>query len=463
MSNDQSPRSGPGLRVAVALSGGGHRATLFGLGALMYLVDAERQKDTVSIASVSGGSLTNGIVAQSIDFQTATPGDFAAKVVKPLASQIAQRGTLFAPFLSKAYLVALVAAFLAVWLPFWLLNSTVWLRVLAWLALLMLWGGLFWLRGAVCAHAFRVTLFSAGGAPTRLGAIATKCSHVFCATELRAAQSVYFAGDFVYGFMFGVGEPGTLPLYRAVQASAAFPGGFPPVHLPTRTINFRPIGAEKVKPVPSLVLSDGGVYDNMGDQWARGFSTRAARWPWLAENKQAPNLVIVVNASARVPWSPFRRRLIPLVNEISALIRVNNVMYVNTTNIRRQDIVNSFDPTTPERAGPIPAGLVQIAQSPFRVADAYVRAGDDVARRAEDVTKALDPATRDEWAEIARQNAAVPTTLSKLGGGVSARLLRQGYVVAMCNLHVVFGGDGSWPLLPIPELERFRELASGAP
>jgi hypothetical protein len=97
----------PSKGVAVALSGGGHRATLFTLGALMYVVDAGRAPDTTSIASVSGGSLTNGFVAQTLDFQATNSAAFEREVVKPLAEQIAQRGTLFAPWLSRLYLMVL--------------------------------------------------------------------------------------------------------------------------------------------------------------------------------------------------------------------------------------------------------------------------------------------------------------------------------------------------------------------
>ena len=57
-------------RVAVAISGGGHRAALFGLGALLYLADCGKSREVESIASVSGGSLANGYVAQSADFRT---------------------------------------------------------------------------------------------------------------------------------------------------------------------------------------------------------------------------------------------------------------------------------------------------------------------------------------------------------------------------------------------------------
>lgn len=52
-------------KIAVSLSGGGYRASLFGLGTLLYLVDAGKNAEVCCISSVSGGSITNGYVAQS--------------------------------------------------------------------------------------------------------------------------------------------------------------------------------------------------------------------------------------------------------------------------------------------------------------------------------------------------------------------------------------------------------------
>ena len=50
---------GPGL----ALSGGGFRATLFNLGALWRLNDGGWLKKLAMITSVSGGSITSGVLA----------------------------------------------------------------------------------------------------------------------------------------------------------------------------------------------------------------------------------------------------------------------------------------------------------------------------------------------------------------------------------------------------------------
>lgn len=56
--------------IGVALSGGGHRAALFTAGALMALVDMGANIRVVSVASVSGGSITNGLIATGCDFAT---------------------------------------------------------------------------------------------------------------------------------------------------------------------------------------------------------------------------------------------------------------------------------------------------------------------------------------------------------------------------------------------------------
>lgn len=45
--------------IAIALSGGGHRASLFSLGVLLALVDLRLNRQVSYVASVSGGSITN--------------------------------------------------------------------------------------------------------------------------------------------------------------------------------------------------------------------------------------------------------------------------------------------------------------------------------------------------------------------------------------------------------------------
>ncbi|MEK6286644.1 MAG: patatin-like phospholipase family protein [Acidobacteriota bacterium] len=452
--------------LAVSLSGGGHRAAIFTLGALMYLVDAQANARVTSIASVSGGSLTNGFVGQALDFTSADGLTFRQRVASPLATQIAKSGTLFAPLLTKLYLALLVVVAVLVFATFAVVPGPWYVRLLAFVLGLTVWGWLFGKRGFVCARAFRTTLFSPAGSATPLSELKKKnLDHVICATDLRAAQQMFFAGGFVYSFMFGHGEPANLALARAVQASASLPGAFPPANLPTKQHSFTgassPADGGPPEPPGEMVLMDGGVYDNMGDEWARGFNARLKLWPELGKGREAPKQLVVVNASARVPWNPIRLRRIPLVSELAALVRVIGVMYINTTNVRRQVIVASNNPAEPAKASALPGVLVQISQSPFRVANAFARGTAPVSERARAVLALLrnEPDSEKKWAQIAKDNSAVATNLSKLGIDVSGRLMYQGYVVTMCNLHILFGAE--FPLRPSElAIERFRELIS---
>jgi hypothetical protein len=242
--------------LAVSLSGGGHRATLFALGALMYIVDAKANADVTSIASVSGGSLTNGLVGQNLNFRETGGVEFRKRVAGPLATQIAKRGTLFAPLLSKVYVAILVIGAILVFAIPLILFEHWYVRFLMIIIGLLLWGWFFGLRGWVCARAFATTIFSPDGRETRLGQLKKKdLDHVICSTEFRSAEQVYFAGDFVYSYALGYGGPGELSLARAVQASAAFPGGFPPAVMATKQHNFR--GRRHQRPVglPNRLLT----------------------------------------------------------------------------------------------------------------------------------------------------------------------------------------------------------------
>ena len=451
--------------LAVAMSGGGHRATLFVLGALMYLVDAKVNADVTSIASVSGGSLTNGLVGQAVNFRQTNSDQFRDRVAKPLATQIANSGTLFAPIFTKIYLVVLVVAGILVFAIPALVPSPWWVRLLLFFAGTMIWGWIFGVRGRVCARAFNTTLFSPGGRETKLADVKKPdLDHVICSTEFRSAEQVYFAGDFVYSYALGYGVPANLSLAKAVQASAAFPGGFPPSILSTKQHGFAgapsPAAGGPPAPPAEMVLTDGGVYDNMGEQWARGYADRIKRCPNLDRGRMPPNQLVVVNASARIPWNPFKRRLIPLIGELTALLRVNDVLYINTTNVRRQAIVDSYNPADPTSATGPASVLVQISQSPFQVASRFKTGTAPVNDRAREVLEFLAQGpNQDYWSTLASENSTVATSLSKFGSEVSARLVYQGYVVTMCNLHVFFGTG--FPLFPEElSLDRFRALIS---
>jgi predicted acylesterase/phospholipase RssA len=453
--------------IGVTMSGGGHRASLFGLGVLLYLGDAGKLPEVTSVASVSGGSITNGFVAQSIDV-TRADGEAFAAAMRPLARQLARRGTLFASGATKAYLVALILTGLAAIVLPWLVPVAGILQFLIFLGALLLWAGFIASRRSwIAARALRTTLFSPAGPATLLRDVHGSADHVLCATDLQSAEQVYFSKSFVYGYRFGLGEPADIPLHDAVQASSCLPGAFPSRWLPTGRHRFAyPADATRADdPCPKLsdrppkrpafmVLTDGGVYDNMADEWAYGFRGRQDCWPELATAHHEPEDLVVVNSSAGLTWTEYKRSIIPGIGELFSLLKVKDVLYDQTTATRRRML---WDRSRRALAGEpgMRVGLVNIPQSPFDVARSFASGHGPAADRAAAVVEALGD-TQDQWAEDARGDSTVKTSLSKIGVDVSARLLHHAYVLAMANLHVLL----DYPLLPVPSRERFSDYVS---
>lgn len=530
--------------VGVAVSGGGHRAALFALGTLMYLADSGRNQDVSSISSVSGGSMTNGVVARSMDFRT-VDGPTFQQLMTPLASRLATKGTfqgqtltgaqklwflvplallavfaifsldplyrygiymgavtvwslalippLFGTTLARVYGVVLVVSLVAALVTSWAVPISSggltgapgalveWLaapvgRFALFLLSIVAWGWVASLRGKVCAAAFRETLFPAdtGRIPLLRDINAEGIDHVFCATDLQSAEQVYFGKDFIYGYRFGKGDPANLPLHEAVQASANLPFAFPVRRIPTRGHNLRyldPMGEcpePEDRPVPyppkHLVLTDGGVYDNMADQWPQGFAGRAKRcWPTLRQEHHEPNVLIVANASGGLGWQTIGRSRIPLFGEVAALLQIKSVLYDQTTAQRRSGLVARFARAEFENRG-LRGALVNIPQTPYTVADEYKKRAEgpwkDRARRARAVIALIgdEDQQREAWKRTAKENAEIPTVLSAIGAEVSARLLRHAYILAMANCHVILG----YPLpRTLPPPQRFDNMVRG--
>jgi Patatin-like phospholipase len=454
--------------IGVTMSGGGHRASLFGLGVLLYLADAGKLSEVTSIASVSGGSITNGYVAQTLDIAGSHDGETFETAMRPLANQLARHGSLFASWVTWAYLVVLVATGLAAVVVPWFIPIAGVLQFLIFIAGLLLWAGVVASRRSwIAARAFRTAFFAPNGTATLLRNVEGAVDHVFCATELQSAEQLYFAKTFVYGYRFGLGVPGDLPLHDAVQVSACLPGAFPARWLRTSRHRFRyPADDEPAgDPCPDvedrpgerpayLVLTDGGVYDNMADQWALGFRGRVKCWPDLETSHSEPQDLVVVNSSGGLGWAGIKRSIVPGLGELFTLLKVKDVLYDQTTATRRRLL---WDRSRQALAGTrgMRVGLVNIPQSPFDVAAAFAKGGGPAAERGAAAVGALGD-TSQAWAADARANAQVKTSLSKMGVPVSARLLHHAYVLAMCNLHTLLG----YPLLAMPDRQRFVNLVS---
>jgi Patatin-like phospholipase len=444
-------------KVGVALSGGGHRAALFGLGALLYLVDVGKGPQLGSVASVSGGSLTNAFFGATVDLSTVEPQAMWTQA-RVAASQITRRGTLWAAPLTYVYLTSLlVPVVAAVALS---CIGAAWLVVAAaWLVAIVLCGWLSQQRSAVAARAFDWTLLHGIKLANLKGAV----SHIMCATDLQMGQDVFFSNSFVYSWRSGWGSPGSLRAAQAVQASAALPGAFNVVSFPLRRFGLpeQRVIAD-LHPPRRFKLLDGGVYDNMGSEWLLNVGQRL--------NDEVPPAgavtvaeAIVVNASAGddVIARPWVR--IPILGELFSLLAVKDVMYRQTTAVRRR-LLNLRYQLAQEQPH-IPSGCrvltealrgttVQIDRSPFDIPTDFAPGNDAFAARAAAAIGLLGESTRQAWADDARSNSAVKTTLSKIEPRRAQSLIRHAYVLTMVNSHVLL----NYPLLSIPD--RFAWLVT---
>src|SRR4030095_9244392 len=101
--------------IGLAISGGGHRATAYALGVLLYLVDTGLNQKIHTVTSVSGGSILNAFIAllrsaggQKVSFKSFGPGEFD-KYAAQLASLISgNRLIWFVSIVSSICVTALV-------------------------------------------------------------------------------------------------------------------------------------------------------------------------------------------------------------------------------------------------------------------------------------------------------------------------------------------------------------------
>jgi hypothetical protein len=362
-------------------------------------------------------------------------------------------------------LLALLVAFVAA-AASWLSGTTALVvlivlalvTVVSWVSLLVLFSR----RGSVVRSAIARTHF--GGDRRSLGAplagVERSVNHVFLTTDLEAGDQFYLAPRFLYGYREGIADPAAAgtSIADAVQASAALPGAFPPVVLHTGTFR-RPWtvpGDVPATPPTRVVLSDGGVYDNMADQWETALPERIERWPELGEIQQPADVLVVANSSAGWGWDPFASTAWPK-REITALMRNQGVQYDVSTSRRRRAMVQTW--MNNERAGTGPGGvIVMIDRSPYIVADGFARGSDDRGRRAREAIAHLGDSAeaRQRWAELARSNASVPTVLGAIGVDATLDLLEHAYTSTLVGLYVVEGIGA----LPTFDRERFRRLTT---
>jgi NTE family protein len=218
----------PETGTALCLSGGGYRAMLFHAGVLWRLYEVRLLQDVQRLSSVSGGSITAGVLAlkwRQLSFDPVRlTSDFVPLVVSPIRALADE--TIDAD-----------AIFWGVALP-----GRVSDRV----------------AKAYDMHLFKgATLQDLPDAPR----------FVINATNVQSGAIWRFMKPYMRDYRVGEVKNPKIPLAQAVAASSAFPPVLSPFEMRLDANAFTPDSGHDLQRKPfttHVFLTDGGVYDNLG-------------------------------------------------------------------------------------------------------------------------------------------------------------------------------------------------------
>lgn len=278
-----------GETIGIALSGGGYRATLFGLGSLQRINDAGLLGKLDRVTSVSGGSILAGVLAhrwKELDFIDGRALNFNALVVEPVRA-----------FCSRT--IDIGAGIKGALMPF---RSA----------------------GDFLAARYDDDLFE--GAMLKDipdASLPGNPRFVFYATSLQTGRSFRFRQDFIADYLLGINRSAQVKLSTAVAASSAFPPIFSPIEFDTEPGDWQQGSAapELAALRDHVVLTDGGVYDNMGLES-------------LVDNV---DIVLVSDAGA-----PFGIEEAPAEDYVRQLGRVRDILIDQTRALRKRWLVSEF-------------------------------------------------------------------------------------------------------------------------
>lgn len=339
--------------IALCLSGGGYRAMLFHLGVLWYLNDAGSLHRLARISSVSGGSIASGVLA--LAWPRLSPGDskaFEQHVVAPVRRMA---GTSID---TKAVLGGVLSL------------GTVSDRVI---------------------KRYREILFG----DHTLQDLPDQPRFVFNSTNVQTGSLMRFSKPYIADWQVGRYLNPATSLAEAVAASSAFPPVLSPVRLEFRPGDFVTDPGPLNRPpfTTEAVLTDGGVYDNMGIETA-----------W----KRCRSILV---SDAGTKMQPEEE---PAANWASHSVRITTMIDNQVRSLRKRQVVWAFQKG--ERNG------------------AYWGMWSDP--RKYPVASQLElPVDR------ANELARIPTRLSELDDDLQERLINFGYGMAERGVRSHFDPD----------------------
>ena len=262
----KTPEDGVGL----AVSGGGYRAMLFHLGALLRLLELDLLKGLKRISSVSGGSITCAKLAlewPGIDGRDA----FLARVVQPIRA-----------------------------------LAGVTIDVPSVLGGILLPGNV---SGRI-SNAYRKHLFG----DATLQDLPDEPRFVINASNIETGTLWRFSRPYMRDYRVGSVEKPKVSLADAVAASSAFPPFLSPFVLDVDAESF-----DHVEPgvdpafLDRISLTDGGVYDNLG------LETVWKRYRTVLVSDSAG--LLDANASPPADWARLSKRVVEMIRRQAAALR----------------------------------------------------------------------------------------------------------------------------------------------
>lgn len=213
--------------IALCLSGGGYRAMLFHAGSIWRLNEVGFLPKLKRISSVSGGSITAGVLAMNwnkLNFKDNIAQNFESEVINPI-KHLASR---------------------TIDIPAVIFGTLLLGRV-----------------GNRIAASYRRHLF---GRKT-LQDIADNPRFVFNATNIQSGALWRFSKPYMRDWRVGEIKNPKVELATAVAASSAFPPVLSPIKLKLSPTDFSPVTNGELSDDlyrTNVILTDGGVYDNLG-------------------------------------------------------------------------------------------------------------------------------------------------------------------------------------------------------
>jgi hypothetical protein len=206
-----------------------------------------------------------------------------------------------------------------------------------------------------------------------------------------------------------------------------------------------------------MLLTDGGVYDNMATEWPVRLAERVREGSGPVPIPVVCDELIVVNSSAAQGIRSRGSVDVPLLGELTELLAVKDVLYDQTTAVRRRWLNLRFQAARQDIPGVtgLAGTTVQIDRSPLALPRQFMTGDDVYGRRARAALEHLAVVRDSEWDEDVAADRSVKTALSKIPSDRTARLLRHAYALTMANAHVLLG----YELRPIPPLGEFETLA----